>query len=111
MKEVAATIYVNDICDIVKRHHRFLITAHVRADGDAIGSEIALYYALKDMGKSVSIANDSAVPQVYRFIVPNGGYTSIPNFLKRKRRLFLIRLSNPDRLGKTRECIPKMQRL
>lgn len=108
MKKAAATIYVNDIRDIVKRYHRFLITAHVRADGDAIGSEIALYYALKDMGKSVSIANDSAVPQVYRFIVPNGGIYIYPELPKEEAEVvFALDCPTLDRLGKTRECIPK----
>ncbi|MBI2557346.1 MAG: hypothetical protein HYW13_08080, partial [Planctomycetes bacterium] len=73
MIETTAKMHINDIHNVIKRYDRFLITTHVRADGDGIGSEVALYHALREMGKSVSIANDSPIPQIYKFIVPGSG--------------------------------------
>ncbi len=98
---------INDICHIIKQCHRFLITTHVRADGDGIGSEVALYHALKGMGKQVDIANDSPIPQIYKFIIPSAGMHIYPDFPKEKADV-VIALDCPtlDRLGKTQEIIP-----
>ncbi len=51
------------ILDIIKRHKRFLISAHINPDGDAIGSQLALANLLKAMGKTVRVINDQEVPR------------------------------------------------
>ena len=38
---------MNDIIDVINTNKTFLITAHKNPDGDAIGSSIGLYLALK----------------------------------------------------------------
>jgi phosphoesterase RecJ-like protein len=108
MKEIDAKKCANDICTIVKRHRSFLITAHVRADGDALGSEVALYHALKDMGKSVVIVNDSPVPQIYKFIIPVNGMLIHPETPADKAEVvFALDCPTINRLGKVQEIIPK----
>ncbi len=52
----------------INEGERFLITAHVRLDGDALGSELALYLMLADMGKKAVIYNQDETPQQYRFL-------------------------------------------
>lgn len=54
--------------EVLARRRNFLITSHVRPDGDAIGSELALYLALLSMGKDVSVYNQDGVPESYRFL-------------------------------------------
>ncbi|MBU0650768.1 DHH family phosphoesterase [bacterium] len=44
------------------------ITSHVNPDGDAIASELAMFEALKSMGKKVCIINPSQTPKVYQFL-------------------------------------------
>ena len=39
-----------------RSHHKFLIMTHVRPDGDALGSEIGLACALRQLGKAVRVA-------------------------------------------------------
>jgi len=51
----------------VHSHQRFLIMTHVRPDGDALGSEIALACALKQIGKSVRVAVASDLGPRYEF--------------------------------------------
>ncbi len=46
----------------------FLLLSHVSADGDAIGSVLALGLALKRMGKNVVMINPDGVPLIYRFL-------------------------------------------
>jgi phosphoesterase RecJ-like protein len=56
------------IVEIIKSGHRFLVASHVRPDGDAIGSILALYHALSDMGKDVVVYNRDKTPEIYRFL-------------------------------------------
>jgi phosphoesterase RecJ-like protein len=50
------------ICDELRCRQRFLLTSHVRPDGDSIGSQLALAYALRALGKQVRIVNHDAAP-------------------------------------------------
>lgn len=48
--------------------HSAVITAHVNPDGDAIGSELALFHLLRALGKEVCIINSSPVPDNFTFL-------------------------------------------
>ena len=39
----------------IRRRQRFVITSHIRPDGDAIGSSLAMAFALRAMGKEVRV--------------------------------------------------------
>ena len=54
------------IGDTLARGRRFLLTSHVRPDGDSLGSQIALALALESLGKTVRIVNRDPVPGPYR---------------------------------------------
>lgn len=47
---------------------RIVLTTHVNADGDGVGSEIALVHLLTALGKQVAIANPSPIPERYAFL-------------------------------------------
>lgn len=49
---------------------RFVLTSHVRPDCDALGSELAMAAILRQMGKEVTIVNDSETPTHLEFIDP-----------------------------------------
>ncbi|NUO08624.1 MAG: bifunctional oligoribonuclease/PAP phosphatase NrnA [Candidatus Brocadia sp.] len=108
MKESTVKMHVNDIHNVIKRYRHFLITTHVRADGDGVGSELALYHMLAGMGKSVCIVNDSPLPQIYKFIVPQTGMYIYPELPQDKAEV-VFALDSPtlERLGKIQEIIPK----
>jgi phosphoesterase RecJ-like protein len=65
------TIDWTPLADIVRSHDSFLLTSHVRADCDAIGSEIALSLILESLGKHVQIVNGDAVPEHIEFMDPD----------------------------------------
>jgi phosphoesterase RecJ-like protein len=56
------------IINLIENNQDFVITSHVNPDGDSIGSEIALYYFLKNSQKKVNIINYSVTPQNYLFL-------------------------------------------
>lgn len=47
---------------LLENHDRFLLTTHIRPDGDAIGSELGLARYLEQQGKTVTILNDEDLP-------------------------------------------------
>ncbi len=58
--------------ELVRRCNRFLLMTHVRPDGDALGSEMALAAALRQHGKQVRVAIASNLPPRYKFLDPDG---------------------------------------
>src|SRR5947199_5258085 len=56
------------IADAIRSRRRFVLSSHARPDGDSIGSQLAMAYALKEMGKDVAIVNaDLAPPPLLQF--------------------------------------------
>jgi phosphoesterase RecJ-like protein len=53
------------IRDQVSQRHKFLLTSHARPDGDSIGSQLAMAFALDTLGKQVRIINADAAPEHY----------------------------------------------
>jgi bifunctional oligoribonuclease and PAP phosphatase NrnA len=65
------------LLDIVHRHRRFVLTTHIRPDGDALGSQWALCGALEQLGKDVLICNAFAVPPNLKFLDPQGKFRQL----------------------------------
>ena len=56
------------IRDAILQRQRFVISSHSRPDGDAIGSQLAMAYALRALGKDVRLVDaDPAPPQFEAF--------------------------------------------
>jgi len=56
----------------IQNGKKFILTTHVNADGDGIGSEIALAQHLRDLGKDVRIFNHSPTPENIEFLDRRG---------------------------------------
>jgi phosphoesterase RecJ-like protein len=56
------TAAVQRIVDAVRARRRFVLSSHSRPDGDSIGSQLAMAYALRDLGKEVRIVNKDLAP-------------------------------------------------
>jgi phosphoesterase RecJ-like protein len=57
--------------EITRKIHEsksFLITAHVSLEGDALGSELAMYMLLKRLHKHAVIYNNDHTPEIYKFL-------------------------------------------
>jgi phosphoesterase RecJ-like protein len=61
------------ISEQIGRHRVFLITAHERPDGDALGSELALCHMLRGLGKEVTIYNQDRTPENFHFLPGSDG--------------------------------------
>jgi bifunctional oligoribonuclease and PAP phosphatase NrnA len=64
--------------EVVAGHSSFVIMSHVRPDGDAIGSQVALGFALRAMGKTVHLVNEDGVPESMAFLKGSETVTTPP---------------------------------
>jgi phosphoesterase RecJ-like protein len=55
----------------IEQSNFILLSTHINSDGDGIGSEIAFYYFLKDMGKECRIINATSTPDNLNIIDPD----------------------------------------
>jgi bifunctional oligoribonuclease and PAP phosphatase NrnA len=59
---------IQQIIAAVRPRQRFVISSHSRPDGDSIGSQLAMAFALRALGKDVTVINlDAAAPQFMAF--------------------------------------------
>src|SRR5947207_13961654 len=58
----------NEIGKILREHQRFAILSHVRPDGDALGSQLALALSLQQLGKNVRVWNEDGILEKYSFL-------------------------------------------
>ena len=59
----AAEDVLAQIVDVMQSRQRFVVVSHSRPDGDAVGSSLAMAYALRHLGKQVRVVSRDAPPQ------------------------------------------------
>ncbi|MFO7568897.1 MAG: bifunctional oligoribonuclease/PAP phosphatase NrnA [Smithellaceae bacterium] len=102
---------IKRILAAISAGQRFLITAHVRLDGDALGSELALYEMLRNLGKEAVIYNQDATPQHYRFLP---GADDIVHEMENIEKFdvgFVLDCSELDRVGDIASEVVKIKTL
>ena len=60
-----------EIGGVLRAQQRFAILSHVRPDGDALGSQLALALSLEQLGKEVTVWNEDGLLEKYDFL-PGG---------------------------------------
>jgi phosphoesterase RecJ-like protein len=58
----------DQIGEALREHQTFAVLSHVRPDGDALGSQLALGLSLRKLGKDVRIWNEDGMLEKYRFL-------------------------------------------
>jgi len=59
---------IQQIADAIRARQRFVLSSHSRPDGDSIGSQLAMAYALRALGKDATVVNaDPAPPPLMAF--------------------------------------------
>jgi len=80
-------------------HTDFAIFSHVDPDGDAIGSSLALAWALRDRGRGAVVINESPVPLNLRFL-PGAETVRLPEAFERTfDTVVVLDCSSLERLG------------
>ena len=100
-----------EIIDAINKGRSFLITAHVRLDGDALGSELALYLMLRDLGKNAVIYNQDSTPASYRFLPGEPNIIHEPGDVEQYDAAFILDCSELKRIGDQAERIGRIKKL
>ena len=99
------TIDWTPLADLIETHDRFLVTTHVRPDGDALGSEVGMAGLLRQKGKDVRVVNSSPTPPRYDFLDPDSnffehfGHRVQPAELADREVAVILDLSSWNQLG------------
>jgi phosphoesterase RecJ-like protein len=66
-----------EIADSLRTHDSFVVLSHVRPDGDALGSQLAMGLALQQLGKEVKVWNEEGLLEKFSFL-PGGELLTMP---------------------------------
>lgn len=96
---------IQDILELIEKHQRFFISTHIRPDGDAIGSELALAHFLQRLGKEVVVINSDPPPMNMDWLPGIGkiqvfdGSLGQREAVNRADVVFILDTNAMDRLG------------
>ncbi len=99
------------ISDLIGRHRTFLITAHERLDGDALGSELGLYHLLVQMGKEATVYNQDGTPENYQFLPGSDRIVHALPPLESVEVVFVLDCSELERVGREASRIASVPRM
>src|SRR5512141_2768988 len=88
------------VADTLRAHDRFLVVTHENADGDALGSLLAMTLALRRLGKDAEmfLSGSSPVPQEYSFMRLDGLLRELAAVVG-ERVLVAVDCAKADRIG------------
>src|SRR5919202_4083202 len=88
-----------EVADLFRSMARAAVTTHTGADGDAIGSAVALVYLLRCLGLEVVLCYVEEVPTYLRWLLPEEPLRECPSDYE----LLVVDTSRADRIGVARE--------
>lgn len=87
------------LVEMIQNAHKILLTTHRDCDGDGLGSELALFYALKKIGKDVQIVHVDNLPKRYENFLNKEIFTLFrPSLFETPIDLCMIFDTNDERL-------------
>jgi phosphoesterase RecJ-like protein len=100
---MAATF--DEIGKALREHQQFVVLGHVRPDGDALGSQLALGLSLQQLGKNVRIWNEEGVLEKYSFLPRAELLTKPPATAQQFDVVVALDTAIQNRLGNTLAAI------
>jgi len=104
------------LLDALANARRVVLTTHVQADGDAIGSEVAAAAWLRARGTTTTIVNPTAVPDPLRFLLApddtvlewDRDPAACQRALADADFLLVLDVSAPNRLGPVAQALERL---
>jgi phosphoesterase RecJ-like protein len=62
---------IDRIIEGIRESRTVCVVGHIRPDGDCVGSQLGLTFALQNLGKQVVCWNEDPIPQKYEFLDPD----------------------------------------
>ncbi len=101
----------NEVIEVINSCSTFLITAHARPDGDALGSELAIYHVLRGMGKDAVVYNQDKTPAVYEFLPGSKNIIHSLDSVSRFDAVFVLDCSDIERVGDEKDKISSIKKI
>jgi phosphoesterase RecJ-like protein len=90
---------LSQVVQLIEQKQNFVITSHLRPDGDGLGSGLALYWMLKSLGKDAEVVLRDRVPPAY-LVLPGSHDVLVQNDLTGNYDgAFIIECSDVERPG------------
>src|ERR1700682_100393 len=89
----------------LREHHRFAVLSHVRPDGDALGSQLALALSLQLLGKDVTAWNEDGLLEKYDFLPGAARLTQPPREPRDFDVAIALDTATQNRLGAAGESV------
>jgi phosphoesterase RecJ-like protein len=94
-----------EIGRVVREHNKFAVLSHVRPDGDALGSTLALALSLKGLGKEVRAWNEEGMLEKYNFLAQAELLTQPPSEPEDFDVVVALDTAVQNRLGSTTSAV------
>lgn len=90
---------LSQVIELIEQKSFFMITSHIRPDGDGLGSGLALYWILRRLGKDVNVLLKDRVPPGY-YVLPGADEVLVqPDVAENYDAAFVIECSDVERPG------------
>jgi bifunctional oligoribonuclease and PAP phosphatase NrnA len=101
---------VKKVVAFARKHDNFLISGHVRSDGDALGSQLAFHFLMKKLGKKSQVVCDQGALPDYRFLPGSDRVGANPEDLKKDyQAVFTFDSGSWGRLERISAALPRKQ--
>ncbi|MBN2284510.1 MAG: bifunctional oligoribonuclease/PAP phosphatase NrnA [Deltaproteobacteria bacterium] len=102
---------MDGIIAVIDAGRVFLVTSHVRPDGDAIGSSLAVYHVLRRLGKEAVVYIQDKIPDMYRFLPGSESIVHRIDTPDRFDTVFLLDCSEMERIGEEYKQLEKIRNI
>ncbi|MFV0387667.1 MAG: DHH family phosphoesterase [Pyrinomonadaceae bacterium] len=90
---------LSQVVELIENQNNFVITTHLRPDGDGIGSSLGLYWLLRSFGKNVQVVVRDEIPAAY-LSLPGAKEIVVANSISGEcDAVFVIECSDVSRPG------------
>jgi phosphoesterase RecJ-like protein len=90
---------LGQVVQLIEQKQRFMITSHIRPDGDGLGSGLALYWMLRSLGKDADVVLHDRVPPAYHILPGSESVLVQTDVETAYDAAFIIECSDVDRPG------------
>ena len=90
---------LSQVVQLIEQQQRFMITSHIRPDGDGLGSGLALYWMLRALSKDVDVVLRDRVPPAYTVLPASDLVVVQDDVTEKYDAAFIIECSDVERPG------------
>ncbi|PYP82792.1 MAG: bifunctional oligoribonuclease/PAP phosphatase NrnA [Blastocatellia bacterium AA13] len=90
---------LSQVVELIDKNNKFVITSHIRPDGDGLGSGLALYWMLRSLNKEPTVLLRDRVPPAYTVLPGSESVVVLSDITDDYDAAFVIECSDVERPG------------